>query len=89
MIEWLTFVQPFGVINSSDHGHVLIHENPLVLVCHKAGSVGEVHIVTKELSLVHENTIAVRADEAISHQPCQGLRIVMQLCLIPDIFQRN
>src|SRR5450759_1786659 len=77
MIKGLTFVKPFGVIDSSNHGRVSIEEDPLFTIYHKAGSVGEVSIVSQELGLRHESTVIVRADEGIGHQPVQHLRIVM------------
>src|SRR6266446_7020239 len=89
MIEGLTFVKPFGVIGSSNHGRVSIYEDLLVTICHKGGGVGQVSIVSQELGLRRESTVIVRADKAIRHQLLQRLRIVMQLGLVPAILQGN
>ncbi len=67
MIKWLTLVEPFGVIGSSNYGRISIQEDPLLAVRHKARSVGEVSIVGEELSLIRESTIIVRTDEGIGH----------------------
>jgi len=69
MIERLTFIEPFGVIDSSYDSGVPVYEDPLVRVCHKAGSVGKILIVGQELGLRHERAIIVSADEGFSHQP--------------------
>jgi len=72
MIKGLTFVKTLCVIDSgNNHRHVSIEENPLVTICHEAGSVGEVFIVSQELGLRHENTVIVRADEGIGYQRFQ------------------
>jgi len=85
MIKGFTLVQPFGMIDSSHHGRVSIHEDSLITIGHKRGSVGQVFIVSQELGLGHEGTVIVRADKGIGHQLVQRLRIVMQLGLIPAI----
>jgi len=69
MIKGLTLVKTLCVIDSSHYGHVSIEENPLVTICHEAGSVREVFIVSQELGLRHKNTVIVRADEGIGYQP--------------------
>jgi hypothetical protein len=89
MIKGLTFVKTFGVVDSGNHCDIVVQEDPLATIGHKAGSVAEVFVIGQELGLVHEGTIIVRTDEGISQQPVQRLRIVMQLGLVPGIFQRE
>ena len=89
MIKGFTFVKTFRVVDSGNHCDIVVQEDPLATIGHKAGSVGEVFVIGQELGLVHESTIIVRTDEGISHQPVQRLRIVMQLGLVPGIFQRE
>src|ERR1035441_6783070 len=89
MIKRLSSVKTPSMIDSSNHGHVSVKEDPLVTICHEGGSVGKVSIVSQKLRLRHKSAVIVRANEGISHQPVQRLRIVMQLCLVPAIFQRN
>src|SRR6266478_2747774 len=89
VIEGLPLAETFGVIDSSYYCRIFVHKDALVLVCHETGSVGEILIVDQELALVHESAIIVRADKGISQQALQGLRIVMQLCLVPGILQRD
>ncbi len=89
MIKGPTFVKTFGVVDSGNHCDIVVQEDPLATIGHKAGSVGEVFVIGQELGLAHESTIIVRTDEGIPHQPVQRLRIVMQLGLVPGIFQRE
>ena len=79
MIKGLTFVKTLGVVDSSNHGRVSIQEDPLVTICHEAGSVGEVFIVIRKLGLRHEGTVVVRTDEGIGHQSVRCVRIVIWL----------
>ena len=89
VIEWLTFAKTFGVVDSGNHGHIIVQEDSLVAIGHEAGGVGEVFVIGQELGLGRENTIIVRTDEGIGHQPVQPLRIVMQLGLVPGVLQRQ
>jgi hypothetical protein len=67
MIERLTFIEPFGVVDSSDDSGVPIQKDALVSVCHEAGRVRKIFIVGEELGLRHKRPIIVRTDERISH----------------------
>jgi len=67
MVEGLTFIKPFGVVDSSDDSRISIQKDPLVSVCHNAGRVRKIFIVGEELGLCHECAIIVRTDERISH----------------------
>ncbi len=89
VIEGLPFAKSFGVIDSSHHRCVAVHKYLLIRVCHETGRVGNISVVGHELGFRREGPVIVRADEGISQQPVQRLRIVMQLRLIPGIFQRN
>jgi hypothetical protein len=51
VIEGLTSIEPFGVVDSSNHSGVPIQKDPLVRVCHNGGSVRKIFIVGEELGL--------------------------------------
>ena len=87
MIEGLALAEPLSMIDSCYNGCIFVYKDPLVLVSHESGRVGKILVVEQKLALVHENAIIVCADEGISYQSFQRLRIVTQLCLVPGILQ--
>lgn len=89
MVEGLSLVGSPGMVGADHDGHIFVGKHLHIFVRDQGRVIGRIFQVKQKLRFVHDRAVIVGVDETVANQALEGLSIVMQLRLVPGVFESD